>query len=208
MRVKKTQTQTEYRINLRSKILKAAWREFQANGVKSIRMDDIARGLSISKRTLYEICGNKEDLLLECIKEHNQNFIYHIESLKGLDVMEVLIEYTRYQLKELHHTSPLFFEDLGKYPNVIRSIDEFHLECREKMMSFFERGIVDGYFRSDVNYDIVARVCNASLRHAMNSQMYNDYSMQEIFRNIIFVSIRGFCTEKGMEAFDKHTSNL
>ncbi len=36
---------------------------FQAQGVKQVRMDDIARELSISKKTLYELFSDKEELL-------------------------------------------------------------------------------------------------------------------------------------------------
>ena len=43
---------------------------FIAQGIKSVRMDDIARQLSISKRTLYEMFGDKEELLYQCIVRH------------------------------------------------------------------------------------------------------------------------------------------
>ena len=59
---------TEYRQQLRQRIIEAATREFEAKGIKSVKMDDIACLLSVSKRTVYEIFGNKEDLLLECVK--------------------------------------------------------------------------------------------------------------------------------------------
>ena len=36
---------------------------FQAQGVKQARMDDIARELAISKKTLYELFSDKEELL-------------------------------------------------------------------------------------------------------------------------------------------------
>ena len=44
---------TEHREALREQILKVATREFTTIGVKSVKMDDIARKLKISKRTLY-----------------------------------------------------------------------------------------------------------------------------------------------------------
>ena len=39
-------------------------------GNLSVRMDDVAQELSVSKRTLYEIFGSKEELLVECMKRH------------------------------------------------------------------------------------------------------------------------------------------
>ena len=50
----------------------AAAKAFAQKGVKTVRMDDIATGLSISKRTLYELFHDKEDLLLDVMKLHRE----------------------------------------------------------------------------------------------------------------------------------------
>ena len=57
-----------YRRGLKGKILETAMVMFAKNGIKAVRMDDIASSLNISKRTLYEIFENKEVLLFEGIK--------------------------------------------------------------------------------------------------------------------------------------------
>lgn len=64
----KESSQTCYKLELRNRILKAAMTEFLHKGVKSVKMDDIANALAISKRTLYEIYSNKEELLLEAVR--------------------------------------------------------------------------------------------------------------------------------------------
>ena len=48
-----------YRTSLKDKILEAAMDAFTKNGIRAVKMDDIAMSLSISKRTLYEIYGGK-----------------------------------------------------------------------------------------------------------------------------------------------------
>jgi hypothetical protein len=58
----------DYRSELKKRILEYSEQEFYSNGVKQVKMDNIANYLSISKRTLYEIYPTKEDLLLECFK--------------------------------------------------------------------------------------------------------------------------------------------
>ena len=40
---------------------------FVASGIKAVRMDDIAQTLGVSKRTLYEMFGDKEELLYLCM---------------------------------------------------------------------------------------------------------------------------------------------
>ena len=58
--MQKLNTPTEYRRQLRKRILEVASLEFRSKGIRSVKMDDIANSLSISKRTLYEIYENKE----------------------------------------------------------------------------------------------------------------------------------------------------
>ena len=49
-------------------IIDRASKMFVSQGVKAVRMDDIAQELSVSKRTLYELFGDKEELLYHSIR--------------------------------------------------------------------------------------------------------------------------------------------
>ncbi len=49
--------------NTRDKILKGAEGLFTKYGVRSISLDDIARHLSVSKKTLYQHFTDKEDIV-------------------------------------------------------------------------------------------------------------------------------------------------
>ena len=64
---------TEYKKELRGKLLTTAMEEFASRGIKAVKMDDIAAKLGISKRTMYEIYSTKEDILLEGILKHDEN---------------------------------------------------------------------------------------------------------------------------------------
>ena len=77
-----------------------------------------------------------------------------------------------------------------------------------KSLVFFQRGIREGYFREDVDYEIVTRIGEAGMRNVMESQMYNDFPLQEIFRNILFVLVRGFCTEKGQLELERYLAQM
>lgn len=48
---------------LEDKILKHSTKLYLKYGLRSVSMDDIARSLSISKKTLYQYVGNKESLI-------------------------------------------------------------------------------------------------------------------------------------------------
>lgn len=45
---------------------------FYQHGIRKVKMDDIAKRLRISKRTVYEIYADKEDLLLEVLQHSDE----------------------------------------------------------------------------------------------------------------------------------------
>ena len=192
----KTNVTTEYREQLKGRILQSAMHEFRTNGIKQVKMDDIARKLSISKRTLYEIYGNKEDLLMEGIKRDEEIFNRHMEMFiieyHGT-LMDIFAEYFRYELEQFKYTSLNFFIDLQRYPRVLTYLDELHKARNRKGISFFNRGVEEGYFRQDVDYELVV----------MDNQLFHKYSMQHILYNVVFLFMRGLCTEQGLHILEE-----
>ena len=71
-----------------------------------------------------------------------------------------------------------------------------------QFMAFMERGVSEGYFRKDLDYELIGRIFDALGRYMMENELYRSYSMKELFRNMIFVSLRGFCTKKGVDTLD------
>ena len=56
---------------------------FIENGAKTVTMDDVANAFGISKKTLYQMFRNKEELLEEILRYHLDLVI---SSLKQLDL--------------------------------------------------------------------------------------------------------------------------
>lgn len=73
--------ETIYRKELKGKILKTAMEQFLLHGIKKIKMDDIAKILGISKRTLYEIYQDKEQLLYEGLLETEEHIDAYLLNL-------------------------------------------------------------------------------------------------------------------------------
>lgn len=206
----KRESPNSYRKNLRKRIQKIALQNFQEKGIRAVKMDDISNLLSISKRTLYEIYGNKETLLYECFKVYYEELSIHMEQFgkSGKNVLQMMIEFYRIQVRTFSNTDPLFFSDLQKYPKVVAYLEKRRTEQNAKSVLFFRQGIREGYFREDVNYRIVTRIGEVGMRYVMDSKMYSEFQMDDIFRNFLFVLVRGFCTEKGLMEFERHLSQL
>ena len=64
------------------------------------------------------------------------------------------------------------------------------------------RGVEEGFFRSDINYQIFNVMIEVFMRHIMDKELYKTISLTDIFRNVIMVMLRGFCTEKGLGIID------
>lgn len=201
----KGSSQTCYKLELRNRILKAAMTEFLHKGVKSVKMDDIANTLAISKRTLYEIYSNKEELLLEAVRIHEQEFNDHMLQYsldKNHNVMDIIIEFYKKKLLSIADVSPLFLIELRKYKQVVEYLERMNAERHNNALLFFRRGVKEGFFRSDLNFDIILKTSSASANYAMETQMYKNYSITAIMHNTIFLYLRGICTTKGIKVLD------
>ena len=202
----KTNVTTEYREQLKGRILETAMNEFMTNGIRQVKMDDIARKLGISKRTLYEIYDNKEDLLMEGIKESEISYDQYMDDFQikhATSVMDILTESYRYQVEKVRNISPAFLVDLHKYARIVDYLDSVHTARNKKGILFFHRGVEEGYFREDVDYNLVEQITSVAMRHVMEHQLYQLYGMQHILYNVIFLFMRGVCTEKGQAVLEE-----
>lgn len=200
-------TPTAYRQQLRKRILDVAAQEFRTKGIKSVKMDDIANLLSISKRTLYEIYDNKEQLLMESVREEFQDFDRSMQEVcdnPDLNVIDVVIEFYKLKIRSMSMVVPTYYYDLQKYPDILDWLNSQRSQRLSESTKFYEQGISEGLFRSDVNYDLISDVSNGVMDYVMEQQLYTRYPLTEIFRNVVLLYIRGFCTVKGVEELQKH----
>ena len=195
-------TPTIYRQELKGKILVTAMSLFKREGIKRVKMDDIAQALSISKRTLYETYENKEQLLCEGVIYEHQLRQEQLRQFteQAENEIEVVMEFIRQEIVLLGGVNPLFFSELAKYKRVVELLNEEHEQKRLHSMEFVKRGVEKGYFRSDINYDIVTKMSDAVVQHVMMTRMYEEYPLSEIFRNHVDILFRGICTDKGIAA--------
>lgn len=201
---------TAYRKALKEQILTTAMAAFAAHGIKAVKMDDIAHNLSISKRTLYELYANKEVLLFECIKRYKQRVeqIFQ-EKVSACDnVISIILQFYILKAEESKKTNPLFYRDMEKYPQIIRYLYQDKQKNHQRFMLFLKRGMVEGYFRSDINCQLVLQSFEALGEYMKKQSLYSQYSFDELFFNIYIVVLRGISTPLGVEELDKNLRQL
>jgi len=208
--MRKTGNITAYRENLRNKILNTAMTLFKQRGIKAVRMDDIATEMGISKRTLYEIYSNKEDLLYECVKNDGKTMSEKLTDYAATaeNEMAVLAFFIKLKLNDLGNINPLFFAEINKYGRIVNYFKENGEIQAAHSQEFMQSGIEHGFFRKDINYDIINKLGDAAMNHVMQARLYEKYKLDEIFHSFIIVFLRGCCTDKGLEYLDKFTEEM
>lgn len=196
---------SQYKLGLRDKIIDVAMTLFLKRGIRLVRMDDVAHEMGISKRTIYELYEKKEDLLYEVVVKHfNRRLAVMAEVVSRCnDVMEILLEVYHQKVTDFKNTNPLFFSEMIRYPQLQRFLTEQNEMMRQHSLDFYQRGVGEGYFRADVNYEMASLLFDVMGEYIMLKELYRQYTIEEIFKNIVFVSIRGMCTERGIQAIDR-----
>jgi len=195
---------SDYKMNLRDKIPEVAMQLFTEQGILAVRMDDVAKTMGISKRTIYEIYAKKEDLLFEVVVKHFKQRLDKMELAVSRchNVMEILLEVYHMKVADFKNTNPLFFTEMVKYPQLQQFLIEQNDHMRDNSLVFIKRGVEEGFFRADLNYEMAVLQFDAMGQYIMEKELYRQYSIEDIFRNLVFVSLRGLCTDKGIKAID------
>ena len=195
----------EYRQNLQPLIISEAEKLFRQRGIKSVTMEEISKTLHISKRTIYELYTNKEEILIEVLqmshkrkKAHLDDFAKHCDN-----VMDILIEVLRLQTESSACTHSSFFHDIAKYPKAEKMLASFQDEQQEASSDFFERGVKEGYFLSNIDFRTFLRIMYAMHLVLRNEDKLNTITFQELLNNYILVLMRGICTQKGLVKLDQ-----
>lgn len=202
--MQETKETTAYKKGLKGRILEVAMKAFSERGIKAVKMDDVAQMLGISKRTLYEIFVDKEELLYQGIVQHDKAYRASMAAFveSATSVMDVIIEAYQRRVVRTGAVNPLFYEDLQKYPKVMKYIDNERERTYSQILVFMQRGVREGYFRHDIDYPLVVQLSYAINRYIMTQHLLSQYSTKQVFANMILVPLRGICTEKGIKAID------
>ncbi|NVK49542.1 MAG: TetR/AcrR family transcriptional regulator [Cyclobacteriaceae bacterium] len=199
---------------MREKILEAAIEQFSKYGVRSVTMDDIARHLGISKKTLYQEFADKKELVktaFDQILKLDQNKIEAFMNGSDDQVIETLVHLSRMMRERLQSINPVTIMEVQKYFPEAWQIFVRHKEevILSQMMEILERGKNLGYFRKEIEVPILARIRVDQITSAMDSTNFQDanYDIVKIQLEMMDHFLHGIFTEKGREAYKTHQEN-
>ncbi|MBA3970639.1 MAG: TetR/AcrR family transcriptional regulator [Bacteroidetes bacterium] len=194
----------------KDRIVKGAEELFFKYGIKSITMDDIAKHLAVSKKTIYQYFADKNELVEilmtmrlkedECefqqIHQDSENMVVEFfNMMKHMGVMFAKI-------------NPIIFYDLQKYhPTAWKLFKEFKQDCMARMVeSTIDRGIKEGLVRSDLNAKILSRLRIEQVEMGFDMEIFppDKFKMLDVQIALIDHFLYGICTLKGHKLINKY----
>jgi AcrR family transcriptional regulator len=200
-------------MELKDRIIEEASTLFLNKGVKSMTMSDIANELGISKRTLYEVFRDQDELLETCVYAHLKKADHEMEVLaaNSENVIDTLMRIYEKHLWEVKNVHKSVIHDLKKYHSPIYK----KIECKQKegiyiFMPLFIKGMEQGLIRKDVNFEILIWLLKAQFKALMDDEFIptDKYSTSEFIRAIILNFIRGISTPLGNQEVEKMMANF
>ena len=190
-------------MEIKDKIFNAAVQLFLQYGVKSVSMDDLARELGMSKKTIYNHFSNKKELVrftMMRFLEHDEEIILTLiaKSNSALDEMFNITRHVQYLIRAM---KPSLIFDLKKYyRDTWREIENTHFAFIQKtIQSNITRGMEEGIYRAGIKPDIIAGFYSKVSECAADEQLFpiNKYSKVELFTQHVHYHLHGLVNDKG-----------
>lgn len=178
-------------------------------GFKSITMDDISAEMGISKKTIYQHYKNKSDLIETCAYHLFDIIAHGIEEIRmrKMDPIEEIYEIKSFAMKHLkdEKSSPQY--QLQKYyPRIYNNLKEKQYDLiREFVTENLKKGIAKGYFRKNINIDMISKFYFNGMIELKNTEIFppQDYSMPLLMETYLEYHVRAIATLRGIEKLNQ-----
>lgn len=186
-------------------IIENAAEMFLKHGIKSVTMDDLAKGLGVSKKTIYKYFDDKDDLITKIVKAKTTRDkmvceAARVETDNAIEALFKISEFVSNMLSNVH--SSVFF-DLQKYHRDAWTVMEEHKHyfVKSQIKENILRGQREGFYRDSINPEVIASVYISTMDGLFDGQTFDMDSLNfgEIFNEIVGFQIRGLANDKGRE---------
>lgn len=195
-------------MSTKQQVIEETSKLFLEHGIKSVRMDDIAVRLGISKRTLYEMFGDRENLITCCAKHYHD--VQDAKATEMISKTSNIIEQFFLLLDFWEENEPKvnFMNDLQRfYPAIFEKVKNCHREEGIEMLKAkLKQGVKEGFFQKNINYDFAAYVLVESINNILmrpSSYQSSNISVTQAFKYIVMCFFRGIATQEGIRQIDK-----
>ncbi len=198
----------------KEQIIQTAEGLFMSYGIRSVTMDDISRKIAISKKTIYQFYRDKDEIV--CLvtkrvlrKERDKMMSIKAESEDAIHEIFMVSQYLR---KHTQEVNPSILFDLQKYhPNAWK----IYLDFKENvfidaMKATLHRGITEGYFRSDIDIDILAQLRIMEIQMAGDNDIYpqDKFDFRKVIIQLFEHFMQGVLTAEGRNKLIEYSEKV
>ena len=195
---------------IKEKIILESIGLFMQYGMKSVTMDDIARHMGISKKTIYQHFKDKEEIILSATERYLESELKVMESLQNIseNAVEHLYKINVCIRDRMKNTNNSVLYDLKKYYS---SAWEKYVTYKQEVifrlvLGILKEGIAEGWFRSSINPELMAYLRLAEIELSFNREYFPDdhFTLSEIHEQLFEHFTYGILSEKGLQQFETY----
>ena len=199
---------------MKKKIVDQSIQLFLQYGYKSVTMDDIAKHMGVSKKTIYVHFPTKDQLVEQSALNHLDGIIKRINVISKQS-KDPIIELYQIKKEALNHLSsekksPQY--QLQKYyPSLYSKLKEKEFSALSGLFSnsIFE-GIQTGIFRKDIDVDFVIRIFFNGIRGITDIKLFpiETYKIEDLLLNFSEYHLRALCTIEGIRKLEFYKKEI
>ena len=187
---------------------------FVEQGIKSVRMDDIASTIGVSKRTLYEMFESKDELLYLAIRHMQRCKLEHIQSSvqSSRDSLAYLLDALALMLdnKEAHrrisHNLRKFYP--ATFERVRKEAEEENGRLLFSMIKhYIDCGLILPTVDIRLSVTILYYTATTLVVSAGNMSLPEGVSLEDALNYTIVNFFRGIATIEGVHQIDQYLQN-
>ena len=185
---------------------------FMRYGIKSLTMDDLARELGKSKKTLYQYFDSKDDLLFKSLDAQFAGLRQDMDRLRkdSSNAIDECVRIHHFNFEFIRELNPSVMFDLQKYHPRAWALFEQHKNeyIFHSVKGNLERGQREGLYRQDMHPAIIARY------HVQKIEIFTDPNLflatnvnrMDAYREVMRYHLYGVLSEKGRAYFQQQNS--
>jgi AcrR family transcriptional regulator len=192
-------------MDYRQRIVEEAAVMFRTYGIRAVTMDMLANEMGISKRTIYEVFRDKDELLQGVLSWMTKKQIEVMNRIfsESENIIDAIFRMLDLMSEHFRNMSPAFHMDMKRHHQELlkKMGDSNELFYYGSNSEILRRGIKEGVFRKDLNIEITNRCLEEVARMANDKNVFppDDFLNKDVIRNFYINYLRGISTQKGLD---------
>ena len=176
---------------------------FKRFGIRSVTMDDIAKSLHISKKTLYLYFANKAEIVHAASLRYFEDERARTDAIiaEAKDPVHGVLLVVEASSKGLREMPSHMVYDVKKfYPESWKLFDEFKAEYLQRiLLKNLQDGVAAGLYRKDMDLELVALMRMVQIESSINPGYFppDKFTFEHVQVEQLRMFLHGIVTMKG-----------